>query len=110
MTWAYNNPSDAYETIRQYDGNENGKGLAYRFQIPNGTYKVTVGFFDPWKSSDRKMNLTINGETKLTDYVIGSKREAQTFDGIVVTQGELTLKVLKAGGSKPMLSWIKVEQ
>lgn len=109
-TWAHTGPTDAYESIRQYDGNVNGKGLAYRFQIPNGTYKVTIGFFDPWSASDRTMNLTINGETKLTGYVIGSKREAQTFDGIVVTQGELILKVIKAGGSKPMLSWIKVEQ
>lgn len=109
-TWAHTGPTDAYESIRQYDGNVNGKGLAYRFQIPNGTYKVTIGFFDPWSASDRTMNLTINGETKMTGYVIGTKREAQTFDGIVVTNGELNLKVLKAGGSKPMLSWIKVEQ
>lgn len=110
LTWAYTSPTAAYESIRQYDGNVNGKGLAYRFQIPNGTYKVTVGFFDPWKASDRIMNLTINGETKLTGYVIGSKQEAKTFDSIIVTDGELIVKAVKAGGSKPMISWIKVEQ
>ncbi|WP_407673173.1 glycoside hydrolase [Paenibacillus alkalitolerans] len=110
MTWARTDATDAYETIRQYDGNLNGKGIAYRFQIPNGTYTVTVGFYDPWAASDRNMNLTINGETKLTDYVIGSKREAKTFEGIAVTNGELIVKAIKAGGSKPMISWIKVEQ
>ncbi|WP_223192483.1 glycoside hydrolase [Paenibacillus sedimenti] len=110
LTWAHSSPTDAYESIRQFDGNDNGKGIAYRFQIPNGPYKVTVGFFDPWKASDRIMNVTINGETKLTGYVIGSKQEAKTFDSIVVTDGELIVKAVKAGGSKPMLSWIKVEQ
>jgi hypothetical protein len=110
QTWAQTSPIDAYETIRQYDGNTNGKGLAYRFQIPNGTYKVTIGFFDPWTASDRAMDLKINGETKLSGYIIGSNREAKTFDRIAVTGGELVVKVVKAGGSKPMLSWIKIEQ
>ncbi|WP_028611464.1 glycoside hydrolase [Paenibacillus harenae] len=110
LTWAHTSPTDPYESIRQYDGNENGKGLAYRFQLPSGTYKVTVGFFDPWKASDRAMNLTINGETKLADYVIGSNREAKAFDNIAVEDGELVVKVVKAGGSKPMVSWIKIEK
>jgi hypothetical protein len=110
LTWAYTSPTDAYESIRQYDGNENGKGLAYRFELPNGTYKVTIGFFDPWKASDRVMDITINGETKLTGYVIGSNREAKVFDNITVANGELVVKAVKAGGSKPMLSWIKIEK
>ncbi|MDQ0059041.1 glycoside hydrolase [Paenibacillus harenae] len=110
LTWAHTSPTDAYESIRQYDGNENGKGLAYRFQLPSGTYKVTIGFFDPWKASDRVMSATINGEMKLTDYVIGSNREAKAFDNIEVKDGELVVKFVKAGGSKPMVSWIKVEK
>ncbi|MBW5447743.1 hypothetical protein GE107_16940 [Cohnella sp. CFH 77786] len=110
LTWARTGLSDPYETIRQYDGNVNGKGLTYRFQIPNGTYRVTVGFFDPWSASDRVMNLTINGESKLSGYVIGTKREAKTFDNIAVSDGELVVKAVKAGGSKPMVSWIKVEK
>lgn len=110
QTWAQTSPVDAYETIRQYDGNENGQGLAYRFQLPNGTYKVTVGFYDPWKSSDRNMNLTINGETVLTNYVIGSNRESKEYDNITVTGGEIIVKAVKAGNSKPMISWIKIEK
>ncbi|MBD2867132.1 glycoside hydrolase [Paenibacillus arenilitoris] len=110
LTWAHTSPTDAYETIRQYDGSENGKGLAYRFQLPNGTYKVTVGFFDPWNAADRVMQLTINGETKLSEYVIGSNREAKAFEAIEVTNGELVVKAVKAGGSKPMMSWIKIEK
>jgi len=109
LTWARTGSADPYDSIRQYDGNTNGKGLAYRFQIPNGTYKVTIGFYDPWSARDRTMQLVINGETKLTDYVVGSNREEKTFGGIAVTGGELVVKVVKAGGSKPMLSWIKVE-
>jgi len=109
LTWARTGSADPYDSIRQYDENTNGKGLAYRFQIPNGTYKVTIGFYDPWSARDRTMQLVINGETKLTDYVVGSNREEKTFGGIAVNGGELVVKVVKAGGSKPMLSWIKVE-
>ncbi|GLX66734.1 glycoside hydrolase [Paenibacillus glycanilyticus] len=109
QTWAQTSPVDAYETIRQYDGNENGKGLAYRFQLPDGTYKVTVGFYDPWKASDRNMNLTINGETKLSNYVIGSNREAKVFENISAANGEIVVKAVKAGNSKPMIAWIKIE-
>ncbi|WP_336772925.1 glycoside hydrolase [Paenibacillus sp. MMO-58] len=109
-TWAQTSPVDAYETIRQYDGNENGKGIAYRFQLPEGTYKVTVGFYDPWKASDRNMNLTINGETKLSNYVIGSSREAKVFENIAAVNGEIVVKAVKAGNSKPMIAWIKIEK
>lgn len=110
-TWAHTSPTDAYETIRQYDGNENGKGLAYRFQVPEvGTYKVTIGFYDPWQANDRSMDVAINGETVLSGYVIGTKRESQTFEGIAAPSGDLAVKVVKAGGSKPMISWIKVER
>ncbi|WP_426446284.1 glycoside hydrolase [Paenibacillus sp. S-38] len=109
LTWAHTSPVEAYQTIRQYDGNENGKGLAYRFQLPNGSYKVRVGFFDPWAADDRRMNLTLNGETRLTDYVVGKQQEEKAFD-VEVGGGELIVKVVKAGGSKPMLSYITVEQ
>ncbi|MBB3112510.1 O-glycosyl hydrolase [Paenibacillus phyllosphaerae] len=109
-TWAHTSPLDAYETIRQYDGTVNGKGLAYRFQVPNGAYKVTVGFFDPWHANDRVMDLTINGTEKLSDYVIGTKRESHAFEDIEVTDGELIVKAVKSGNSKPMISWIKVEK
>ncbi|MCM3626646.1 hypothetical protein M3194_04610 [Paenibacillus glycanilyticus] len=110
QTWAQTSPVDAYETIRQYDGNENGKGLAYRFQLPEGTYKVTVGFYDPWKASDRNMNVTINGEIKLSNYVIGSNRESKLFENISAVNGEIIVKAVKAGNSKPMIAWIKIEK
>ncbi|MFC4099080.1 glycoside hydrolase [Paenibacillus xanthanilyticus] len=109
-TWAHTAPVDAYESIRQYDGTTNGKGLAYRFELPNGTYKVTAGFFDPWKDNNRVMNVTVGGETKLANYVIGDKRESHEFADVQVTNGELVVKVVKAGSGKPMISWLKVEK
>ncbi|KRF43901.1 glycoside hydrolase [Paenibacillus sp. Soil787] len=109
-TWARTDASGNFETIRQYDGNDLNKGLAYKFNLPNGTYRVTVGFFDPWHDSNRKMDLTINGTTKLTDYVIGNSQEAKQFDSIPVSNGQLEVKVIKKAGPKPMLSWIKVEK
>ena len=36
-TWARTDASSNFETIRQYDGNDLNKGLAYKFNLPNGT-------------------------------------------------------------------------
>ncbi|UJF31473.1 fibronectin type III domain-containing protein [Paenibacillus hexagrammi] len=108
-TWAKTDDTDAFGTIRQYDANETGKGLAYVFTLPNGTYKVSVGFYDPWQDNNRSMDLVINGATKESNYVIGDKIEVKSYGDIAVTGGELTLKIVKRGSSKPMLSWIKIE-
>ncbi|OMF29786.1 hypothetical protein BK133_17465 [Paenibacillus sp. FSL H8-0548] len=108
-TWAKSDMLDAYDTIRQYDGDQNGKGLSYKFTLPNGTYKVILGFDDPWDDNNRAMDILINGTTKASNYIIGSKRESKQFDA-VVTNGELTVKMVKQSNTKPMISWIKVEK
>ncbi len=108
-TWAKSDETDAYRTIRQYDGDENGKGLAYQFALPNGTYKVSVGFDDPWDDANRKMDVVINGNTALANYTIGANKEIKSFD-VPVTDGKLSVKVVKRSNTKPMLSWIKVEK
>lgn len=77
---------------------------------PLSIYTDVVGPTNKTKWKARIMNLDINGATKLTNYVIGSSQEAKTFDNIDMTDGELIVKAVKASGSKPMISWIKVEQ
>ncbi|MDQ8733558.1 glycoside hydrolase [Paenibacillus sp. LHD-38] len=118
-TWARTDASEADDTIRQYDGNASGpgKGLTYKFQVEKDSdklYKVTLGFKDPWKSSNRYEDVIIEGKTVLSEYNIGAKVETKAFDGIIAADGtlevEITRNVNHASGDKPMISWIKVEQ
>lgn len=118
-TWARTDAAEADDTIRQYDGNASGpgKGLTYKFQVDKDSeksYKVTLGFKDPWKSSSRYEDVIIEGKTVLSEYNIGAKIETKVFDGVIAADGmlevEITRNVDHASGDKPMVSWIKVEQ
>lgn len=106
-TWA-NSGTVRWDSIRQYDGSTNGNGLSYRFEVPSGSYNLTLGFDDPWDSSDRVMDVEVEGETVLTNYVIGSGQDEKRIVGVTVTDGELNVKVVKRGGSKPLISWLQV--
>jgi uncharacterized protein YjdB len=117
-TWAKTDAVEAYDTIRQYDGNASGpgKGLTYKFQVDDSSekrYKVTLGFKDPWTSQSRYADVIIEGSTVLSEYNIGNKIETKVFDGIAVNDGMLELEVTRSinhsSGDKPMVSWIKVE-
>jgi O-glycosyl hydrolase len=100
-----------YYTIRQYSGGTAGKGLTYRFQVPDGHYTVTLGFMDPWNNSNRKENIILNGETKDTDYVPTDVPNSKTYTGISALNGELTVRVERSGsaGDNPIISWIKIK-
>jgi hypothetical protein len=111
-TWARTD-GDYFNTLRQYNGNTAGKGLHYKFDIPNGDYNVTLGFLEPasWNTTDRYEDIIIEGTTKLTDYrCTSSTGEAKGFNGINVSDGELNIDIIKKSGSKPTISWIKVEK
>lgn len=118
-TWARTDASEADDTIRQYDGRASGpgKGLTYKFQVAKDsgkTYKVTLGFKDPWKSSNRFQDVIVENKTILSEYNIGTKIETKVFDGITAADGmldvEITRNINHESGDKPMVSWIKVEQ
>src|SRR5690606_28960085 len=87
-TWA-NGGSDANLSIRQYDGSTYGNGLAYKFSLPNGTYRVSIGFDDPWNDTNRSTDIVINDQVVETDYVIGSARDIKQYEDIFVQDGEL---------------------
>ena len=108
QTWANQN-EDRWNSVRQYDGNTNGKGLSYRFEVPSGLYNLDLGFDDPWDSSDRVMDLEVEGQKVLTNYLIGAGQDVKRTVGISVTDGELDVKVTKQGNSKPLISWLTVQ-
>jgi|GEM_PF-5558584 len=87
-------------------------GLTYKFEVPNGKYNVSMGFFDPWAHKDRIEDILINGnvvEKELCPTVKGkvpNKYVAEVKDGI------LTVRVQKSinGKDKPLISWIIVSK
>ena len=86
---------------------DNGKGIAYKFEVPHGTYTVQMGFDDPWDSSSRLMDIYIQNDRKLQNYVVGDKREIKEFT-VDVDTDQLDVKLVKAGSDKPAVGWISV--
>lgn len=64
--------------------------LEYRFDVPAGTYNVTVAMLDPWKNSGRKTDILINGETKATELVPTSKTR-RTYQATLAEDGTLSV-------------------
>ncbi|GEM_PF-5600093 len=80
-------------TLRYYTGSQTrDKAIQYDFELPEGKYDVTFGFFNPW--SDRSVNLIAEGQNLSGDYAIGSKvlREF-VYRGLSVTDGTLNVAV-----------------
>lgn len=80
-------------TLRYYNGAQSrDKAIQYDFELPEGKYDVTFGFFNPW--SDRNVNLIAEGQNLSGDYAIGSKvlREF-VYRGLSVTDGTLNIAV-----------------
>jgi uncharacterized protein YjdB/O-glycosyl hydrolase len=103
--------NDYFNCLRQYNSSTAGKGLTYSFEIPNGQYDVTIGFYDPWNSSTRKEDIVINGVTVTTSFIPYNQKTTKSYSKIDVTNGKLDVRVQNAAGSRdnPFLSWIKVE-
>jgi O-glycosyl hydrolase len=101
-----------YGCERQYDGTTAQGGLTYKFDLPNGKYSVTMGFYDPWDHKDRLEDILINGnvvEKELCPTIKGkvpNKYVAEVKDGV------LTVRVQKSitGKDKPLISWITVSK
>lgn len=102
--------NDKYNCLRQYSGTTEGKGITYKFEVPNGSYNVDMGFYDPWSSGGRLEDIVINGNTKLTGFVMKDKKVKKSFCNIQVTNGTLNVSVLNSKGSSdnPFLSWISI--
>lgn len=100
-TWAYEYVKQdglAKTETNRYTKNQLESGIAprfldYAFELPNGRYKVEMGFADPWKCSDYpSAYLNIDKENKVT---VGERiRIAATpvvSKEVEVTDGELTV-------------------
>ncbi|MDS0524253.1 Ig-like domain-containing protein [Clostridium sp. SHJSY1] len=112
-TWSQDNEASIgsnYGCLRQYDGYGKGKGLEYKFEVPNGRYFITMGFYDPWNSSNRKEDIIINGATRDSNFIPGNKKTSKSYEANV-TDGILSIKAVGSDDNcdHPMISWINVE-
>ncbi|MDR3597373.1 glycoside hydrolase [Clostridium sp.] len=99
-----------YGCERQYDGSTPQGGLTYKFEVPNGKYNITMGFYDPWSHNNRLEDILINGNvvaTELCPNKIGMVPQNYTAD---VKDGVLAVRAQKSTDAtdKPLISWIKV--
>ena len=86
------------ETGRVWDAYREGSAFSYQIPLPNGTYKVTLGFLEPTATAagDRVFNVDANGKSKIAGLDVfktaGGQNSAiaRSFK-VAVTNGQLNL-------------------
>lgn len=123
-TWGYNNStksstsnggSDKWQSVRADEQDTAGKGLNYKFELPQGQYHVVIGLYDPWDNGGRKQDIVIQGKKVEENFV---PHKTQTEKNYVATVGEdnlLNINILRSagvngGGEDPLVSFIIVQK
>ncbi|TYP73099.1 family 43 glycosylhydrolase [Paenibacillus methanolicus] len=105
------NGGNMFTALRYLKAN-NGDDLTYKFDIPDGSYTVYVGLYDPWYAStkgSRKANILINGEVKTSGYVFTDAYDSLGYEHVNVTGGPIDVTVRRVAGSPdPQISWIMI--
>ena len=99
---------DRWTSIR-YSKNMNP--LEYKFDLPAGTYNVTVGMLDPWKNSSRKTDIIIGGETKATN-VIPTTKTMGIYQATLKEDGTLSVVAQPSSGNTSqdaIISFIEIK-
>lgn len=88
------------------------KPLEYKFDLPAGTYNVTVAMLDPWRNSSRKTDILINGVTKDTGLVPTTKTK-RTYQATLEEDGTLSVTAQPSSGNTSqdaIVSFIIIEK
>lgn len=114
-TSAVSHEDDMFFSLRTDESYSGGKGITYKFQVPNGYYNIDLGFRDPWAHSARQMDIRIEGDLLTWRYVPPRWEEIKSYKGIEVNDGVLTIEVDRCNhiidnNADAMISWIKVEE
>lgn len=116
-TWAYEfakTDGIAKTESNRYTKNQLESGITprlidYKFELPNGTYTIEVGFSDPWGVSNQPSlyaNMGKENEILIADLIeVGSDPVAK--GQIVVSDGELTIN-LRSNNSAINVTYIKI--
>ncbi|WP_304942548.1 glycoside hydrolase family 30 protein [Vallitalea guaymasensis] len=106
---------DMFFSIRTDESLLGGRGITYKFEVPNGFYNIDLGFRDPWSHSYRKMDITIEGDLKTWRYVPPRWEEIKSYKGIEVNDGILTIEIDRCkhiidNNADAMISFIRVDR
>lgn len=88
----------------------NHDDLVYRFaNLPQGTYTVHVGYYDPWPWANRAAQVSVNGEVVEEQRLFTGTAEAAAYTGIASgTAGEIVLTLHPTRSPDILVSWIVV--
>lgn len=104
---AYYQSDDRWTSVREY-----ASGLEYKFDLPAGTYSVTVAMKDPWNNKSRFTDILIDGETRDKGLVPGTGI-SRTYKTTMAAEGTLSVKAVKGSGNSnqsPMISFILISE
>ena len=112
---AYYSDGDAWTSVRGDEQDTEGKGLEYKFELPAGSYNVTIATKDPWSNSGRAMDYIINGATVDEKVVSRGAAVSGTYQVAMDTDGEMTIAAVRSAGNTssgddPLISFIKIEK
>ncbi len=84
--------------------------ISYDFQLPEGEYQVTVGFYNPF--GPRKIDVDCEGERMVEGEKLLRYRLTEKQFSVSVEDGELNIKVFNENGKRamdiPILSYIQI--
>ncbi|GKX32287.1 hypothetical protein SH1V18_47670 [Vallitalea longa] len=114
-TWTNDTGSNNYDSCRTDEGDTIGTGLSYKFQVDQGTYRVTLGFKDPYNNNNRKMDVVIEEEVLETNYVPTNTVNTKVYNNVIVTDGLLDVELLRSNNNDdedgdPLICFIKIEK
>lgn len=85
--------------------------IAYRFQLPEGRYSVTVGFFNP--PGVRQVDVQCEGEMLCQDLKLLRYKLEEAKGTVLCQDGELNLRIYNDAGKNfmdyPMVSYIRIQ-
>lgn len=115
-TWANGGTEDKFVSLRCDTSDQAYGHITYKFEVPEGEYRVILGFYDPWNNSRRSMDIILEDEMKEKGYITPSgKKDIKIYEDIQVVDGELDVKVRRSdsagarGDLDPHISWIIVQ-
>lgn len=98
--------SDKYNSVRYAQEDQD---ITYKLPVPNGSYEVVLGFYDPWGVT-RDSDIYFEGIAFDTGVTITPERLIKKYEGINVKDEMLDINIKASPGSgDPILSFILVK-